>query len=145
MERACLSTTDGWWSYEICYGQHVTQFHQSAGTPEREDPSSLGAFVSSSVTGPMSVTQVFESGAICDLTGKPRESLVVYTCQAGSHEQITSISEGSPCSYRIQVRCGRDTPPTPSAPSVPFAHPSGHGTMTYPHSHSAPDKPRHAL
>lgn len=103
MKGACLAATHGWWSYEICYGKEVKQFHIDAKLG-RKDTSSLGTFASTSVTGPTSVSESFELGTACDETGKFREAVVVYTCQAGSHEQVTSIVESSLCVYKIQVR-----------------------------------------
>ena len=82
MKGACLATTNGWWSYEICFGTEVKQFHLvSDGV--RQDETSLGVFVDSTTSGDTAVTQRFEGGTICDLTGKPRETAVTYSCQPG--------------------------------------------------------------
>jgi len=38
LKKLCLSRHDGWWSYELCYGRHVRQFHLEQGTDEKGKP-----------------------------------------------------------------------------------------------------------
>lgn len=49
------------------------------------------------------MTQSFQNGEICEVTGKPRETMVLFKCVPGSAEQITVLREVSTCVYEITV------------------------------------------
>ncbi|KAJ0388566.1 hypothetical protein P43SY_011539 [Pythium insidiosum] len=45
LEGKCVTAGSGWWTYEVCYGKEVRQFHEE---PDGSRPSdwSMGAYVS---------------------------------------------------------------------------------------------------
>lgn len=106
LKDACLATTAGWWSYEICFGKSVKQFHLLPdGT--KKDETLLGEWNGSTPSVPTAqFTEMFDSGSICDLTGEPREASVVYSCQLGSAEIVHKVLEPATCVYRIHVVTG---------------------------------------
>lgn len=95
-ENKCFLRTDDWWTYEFCYGQYVVQKHI---IPKNRHPYEgevevsfvLGLFDrnadllrrrnASDVSYPdAAFTQLFTNGTECDMTGKPRRTLVKYLC-----------------------------------------------------------------
>jgi Glucosidase II beta subunit-like protein len=106
LEGVCSQIHLGWWSYEWCYDQSVTQFHIHVETGssglELRDVTSLGKFekrkftVDLSVDNPQllpavnkyaedepelsRVTDTYSGGDVCDATGKPRATQVQYFC-----------------------------------------------------------------
>ena len=45
----------------------------------------------------------YDSGTVCDLTGKPRQTQVRYVCHAGGRHEVVSFQETSSCQYVIVV------------------------------------------
>uniref|UniRef100_A0AC35TIB7 MRH domain-containing protein n=1 Tax=Rhabditophanes sp. KR3021 TaxID=114890 RepID=A0AC35TIB7_9BILA len=118
-EKICSVLLDIYWAYQVCHGRQITQFHQDAKGGERKE-FSLGSIVfqtpkeqSFDITNPPSKfindrEQVYypiayHSGAICDLTGKPRNTTVLYICAPGMKHMIISQQEVTSCQYEIVV------------------------------------------
>lgn len=106
LEGVCSQIHLGWWSYEWCYDQSVTQFHihVESGTSglELRDVTSLGKFTKRKYTVDLSVdnpellpavnkyaeeepelsrvVDQFADGDLCDATGQPRRTKVQYFC-----------------------------------------------------------------
>jgi hypothetical protein len=106
LEGVCSQIHLGWWSYEWCYDQSVTQFHihvdSASSGLELRDVTSLGKFskrkydVDLNVDNPdlspavnkyaegepelSRVTDTYSDGDICDSTGQPRRTTVKYFC-----------------------------------------------------------------
>lgn len=92
----CAQIHQGWWSYEWCYGEKVTQFHvdvKNVAAGEQsvtvQDLTILGEFsgrqevisdgAEDNEIKPMMVDS-FVGGDTCSETGQPRETEVVYSC-----------------------------------------------------------------
>ncbi|CAH0477808.1 unnamed protein product [Peronospora belbahrii] len=109
LEGQCLTTVISWWTYEVCYGQEVRQYHEES-DGSRSGEWSMGVFVperrktdaDADATG---VVQRFAGGQHCDENGKLRSTIVVYTCcQSRPNEvMIEKVGEPSLCKYLIRV------------------------------------------
>jgi len=108
LQETCIYRWEGWWTYEFCYGKHVRQFHQE------QDGSVPAQFLLGQDLGTTSgvpssdfYSEEYESGSICDLTGKHRTCEVRFYCSSqGDVSVFTSIKEPSSCNYIIRI----DTP-----------------------------------
>ncbi|XP_050036580.1 endoplasmic reticulum lectin 1 [Dermacentor andersoni] len=113
----CLTGGAGWWKYEFCYGQRVSQFHEEKGKertsillgiwdhqahltwldqhPERKPGRT-----------PRYLTHFYGSGDTCDLTGKPRTVEVLLKCRQAKGN-LDSVSlyllEPRTCEYILGV------------------------------------------
>ncbi|KAJ7321731.1 Endoplasmic reticulum lectin 1 [Desmophyllum pertusum] len=111
-EYCLVGGGSSWWKYELCYGRHVTQFHEEENGPRTNIL--LGKWVKeahiswkkdkwSDKTG---YTDHFYSGGdTCGLTGKPRTVQVRLKCKESSHLQefALSLTEPSTCEYVLRV------------------------------------------
>ncbi|GLD93153.1 hypothetical protein PINS_up001745 [Pythium insidiosum] len=113
LDGKCVTAGSGWWTYEVCYGKEVRQFHEE---PDGSRPSdwSMGAYASddrhpddTSATPLLSsdVVQFFTGGQHCDENGELRNSKVVYTCCASNPKSLSieNVEEPSLCSYKLTV------------------------------------------
>lgn len=124
----CLHRIETYWSYEICHGQHVLQYHE-----ERE-----GKFINSeeyylgrwTAADTEQTTQklrekhkagikydsmkidninypyfemVMTGGTLCDITNTPRVTVIRYVCYTHSMGVIYSIKETSSCNYEAII------------------------------------------
>ncbi|GMT28717.1 hypothetical protein PFISCL1PPCAC_20014, partial [Pristionchus fissidentatus] len=112
----CSQRNDPFWSYEICHGKYVRQFHSSK---DQKLSFYLGNFHANfiSLTNKLSnddkikvngeelpyLPVLYSQGTTCDLTGQPRRTRVMYVCYATPHEVIESITEVSTCNYDVVV------------------------------------------
>eukprot|EP01112_Ceratiomyxa_fruticulosa_P015300 TRINITY_DN4477_c0_g2_i2.p1 TRINITY_DN4477_c0_g2~~TRINITY_DN4477_c0_g2_i2.p1 ORF type:complete len:214 (+),score=29.69 TRINITY_DN4477_c0_g2_i2:290-931(+) len=97
LEDTCLYRMTGWWTYELCHGRYINQFH--AEKDDRIVENSLGKLLDVSYIAKSGILKNFkagqvdgashskpyfsvtyEDGAVCDLTGLPRTSEVRYFC-----------------------------------------------------------------
>ncbi|KAK9795963.1 hypothetical protein WJX73_009024 [Symbiochloris irregularis] len=116
LKTTCLFRQEDWWTYEICPGQHVRQFHQH--NQELQSQYDLGKFDSNATdldriwegdSGPVEasyVEEVFDNGEACDLTQAPRSARVRYSCSP-SREGIQAILEPATCKYLFLVATPR--------------------------------------
>ncbi|CAG9463827.1 unnamed protein product [Pedinophyceae sp. YPF-701] len=113
----CLHRTEGWWTYEVCHGQHVAQYHEENGHRVQEftlgrspGPPNVRVVRSDRIAGVDTdgvdmVTVEYSRGDMCDITRLPRRTAVVFHCagDAASATIIESVSEPSTCNYEIRV------------------------------------------
>lgn len=115
----CLTGGAGWWRYEFCYGQRVSQFHEEKGRerttillgtwdrqrhirwlqdhPERRPKKG---------TRPKYLSHFYAAGDPCDVTGKPRTVEVRLKCrQVKGHPDSVSLYllEPQTCEYILGV------------------------------------------
>ncbi|VUZ47195.1 unnamed protein product [Hymenolepis diminuta] len=108
----CLTWFHGWWTYKVCIGQEVTQYHDEHGAitlssslglfskdydwsiAEQSDPQVSGRYHS----------QFYDHGSICDVTGKPRSTELRYVCNfMAANPVITELAEIATCSYVLTI------------------------------------------
>lgn len=115
----CLTKTRNWWTYELCYGKSIKQFHVENGKPEGaiiflglfdydfdwNNETNLEQF---NKTGQQKYhSQVYSHGSKCDITGVPRRAEVRYFCDEDSTDYIESVEEPETCSYVFTVHTSR--------------------------------------
>eukprot|EP00842_Homolaphlyctis_polyrhiza_P006435 jgi/Hompol1/6793/HPOL_005092-RA len=118
--------TGGYWTYELCQGRHVRQFHLPAEKDNR--PLKPGAAPTTYLLGRASppasasdhsdatikqdtselgaaayLEEIWRGGTDCDVTGLPRETTVQYFCSATLDSHIASLRETSSCKYLVVV------------------------------------------
>jgi len=106
LSGACVSSTSDYWTYELCFGQHLRQFHAS-------DIYMLGRGVAvptagTTTGGPPAL--VMEGGDMCAALNpaKPRSVKLNLACKRNAvTPQLTAISETSTCAYEAQVATNR--------------------------------------
>jgi hypothetical protein len=134
----CAELTQGFWTYEVCHGREVRQFHMDmqakakaqqlrsqgklAPNVPREPDWSLGKFDESNTQQRLVppreagaryfTSHFFKNGQMCDETGSSRKTEVQYLCCDGADNAIINVEEPAQCKYRIQVclqrACGGD-------------------------------------
>lgn len=115
----CLTKTRNWWTYELCYGKSIKQFHIENGKPEGA-VIDLGFYESDfdwnnetnleqfNKTGLQKYhSQFYNHGSSCDITGVPRKAEVRYYCDEDSTDYILSVEEPETCSYVFTVHTSR--------------------------------------
>eukprot|EP00053_Salpingoeca_punica_P012229 m.109487 g.109487 ORF g.109487 m.109487 type:complete len:524 (+) comp15893_c0_seq1:223-1794(+) len=106
LNETCLQYHAGWWSYEVCRGRHVLQYHQSKSPTDSSVEQLLGVFNSqttATMEGGMLVEHVF-GGEVCDKTQQPRDVMVQYMCGEERGFTINQVAERELCRYRVVVR-----------------------------------------
>uniref|UniRef100_A0A0R3RJI1 Endoplasmic reticulum lectin 1 n=1 Tax=Elaeophora elaphi TaxID=1147741 RepID=A0A0R3RJI1_9BILA len=121
--RVCSYWLDIYWTYELCHGRYVMQYHDNRET-QRNARSEyyLGNYgreqsklddknfdemnppkrkIDNKVQPYYPVT--YRQGTVCDLTGKPRNTIVIYACDPDARDQIYSFAETASCTYEMVV------------------------------------------
>eukprot|EP00045_Choanoeca_perplexa_P015416 m.193511 g.193511 ORF g.193511 m.193511 type:complete len:277 (+) comp16980_c0_seq26:142-972(+) len=125
--ETCFTNHRGYWSYEVCVGRYVRQYHQDKGKVEAQnwlgrrivanairDAADLKA-VQATMHGfdrdallqssPRGVTQEFKHGSPCGSVAVARSSKVTFHCLAGEDIKTSqmSVEEDEACHYTITV------------------------------------------
>lgn len=123
--RTCVKRTEGWWTYEFCFGRSIRQYHRdNEGTITAEF--SLGTFDAGkndalSATGRALVmehidathdvarpafVELYDHGTHCKEFDHytPRRAKVYYYCShGGASHHILAVKETQTCAYAIKV------------------------------------------
>ncbi|MFH4977306.1 hypothetical protein AB6A40_004015 [Gnathostoma spinigerum] len=113
----CIRKNFGWWTYKLCHGQRIEQYHLGDNGEIVGDIISLGIFQGNyslpdfvpKENQPFFFEERFENGTLCELTGRPRKSLVKYFCDqllSSTDAYLDSVEERSSCEYILNVRTG---------------------------------------
>ncbi|XP_057304482.1 endoplasmic reticulum lectin 1-like isoform X1 [Hydractinia symbiolongicarpus] len=129
--KRCTYRLEPYWTYELCHGQRITQFHEekdSNGLLQRNE-FNLGTMTIAEVKEllyPVVPLRTPEeerkvplrkidnkdtpyysiemgNGTPCDLNRKPRKTTVLYICHPTSNNEIMSIKEVTTCEYEAIV------------------------------------------
>merc|ERR1711916_48882 len=127
LEGRCLLYEYGWWRYELCFGSHIRQWHdkdqdfklgifnqaESEAAQVAEVESHLDSLVvrqldpdtaPAEAWKPSYLTQIYDSGTVCDLTGLPRQTELLFTCKPSvPGAALVQIEELRTCVYRIRI------------------------------------------
>lgn len=111
----CGVHVSGWWTYEVCFSKEIRQFHKNADNSldefnlgklrlNKENEPVLKYEVKDSLKfGRRVISQIFSQGTECDVTGKRRETEVIYKCQENSFLEVASVEESVSCGYIVVV------------------------------------------
>ena len=108
-DSSCISYVDGWWTYRICLGRDIRQFHVDDGRHIDEtlpDVIVLGRFDTDvDATNYDALTERYIEGTPCQVgSSKPRSTTVSYVCSdQHSLPHVLSIFEVASCEYTIAV------------------------------------------
>lgn len=126
-KKLCAYRLDPYWTYELCHGMHIRQYHDSkvAGKKATLQQYFLGYYHSdhqdtvTTADGKQMIKIHFKiienkktpmlpvrysDGTPCDISSnKPRETIVHYVCDERGNDGILSFEEISTCSYEIVI------------------------------------------
>ncbi|KAL7635066.1 UNVERIFIED_CONTAM: hypothetical protein RMT77_014051 [Armadillidium vulgare] len=128
--KVCTLRLESFWTYELCHGQWIKQYHEgreelgqrfqdySLGRTSLEEliekSNELDELLSTNpkievpqtklegVTMPYFAVS-YSDGTLCDLTGNPRVTRVLYVCYEEGRHSVYSIKETFTCEYEIIV------------------------------------------
>ncbi|CAK4983902.1 unnamed protein product [Aphanomyces euteiches] len=121
---SCIRRTEGWWTYELCIGDRMSQFHReqngeltaefSLGTYNadanlasiKSRKSIVSEFLDDTYDKPQpAFEEVYEGGTPCDEVGRKRWTRVLMFCPTLKKQTpyIISIQESATCSYLLKV------------------------------------------
>jgi hypothetical protein len=117
LQGECFSKTDGWWTYQVCVGQHATQFHATEGGGE-EAKLYLGHYASdanaANATDAQPYTQHFTHGSFCELVGRPRTANATFRCREDAADELGLVYEYGSCNYQLTIYTQLMCPPPPA-------------------------------
>ncbi|KAJ2950200.1 hypothetical protein O0L34_g11561 [Tuta absoluta] len=127
-QKICSYRLESYWSYEVCHGRYIRQYHEERdGKQVKTQEYYLGhwkiekqmkfeadAAAAQEAKEPLKtikvegmplpyVEMVMDEGTICDLSGKPRITRVLYVCYTHGKHEVYSFKETSTCEYEIII------------------------------------------
>ena len=104
----CVQLTHEYWTYELCFGRRVRQFHKSAGGSEDEQIS-LGRYVAPKGAGHHGLLlQRYKGGDACASGTNRRSVEAKLVCADGSSDvSLVEASEPHTCHYLLIVHVPR--------------------------------------
>lgn len=130
-KQSCNLRLEPYWTYELCHGRHIKQYREeregknsnllefSLGIITKEGLAALSKQAEASpqeipVNANIPTTKIegldtpyfmvnYTDGTVCDLTGRPRTSHVLFVCYEEGRHDIYSIKETYSCEYEIVV------------------------------------------
>ncbi|KAF1329739.1 Protein os-9, partial [Globisporangium splendens] len=122
--KTCIKRSEGWWTYEFCFGRGIRQYHRdsegritaefSLGTFDAVKNAELaegGALVTERIDATHDVSrpaylELYDQGTHCKEFDRftPRKAKVYYYCnEGGSNHFILSVKETQTCVYAIKI------------------------------------------
>uniref|UniRef100_A0A3Q0SS38 Endoplasmic reticulum lectin n=1 Tax=Amphilophus citrinellus TaxID=61819 RepID=A0A3Q0SS38_AMPCI len=112
---SCSYRIESYWTYEVCHGKHVRQYHEEKETSQKISVQEyfLGNMVQKSHSVPTKniegqLTPYFSvemgNGTPCLLKQNyPRSTSVLYVCHPEAKHEILSVAEVTTCEYEVVV------------------------------------------
>ena len=123
-QKYCSYRIETFWTYEICHGHHIRQFHEDLRNKDNNQEYFLGKFNMPDMEKyekeyelmgrgkKLPSVNVFDftmpyvsvnmtDGTLCDLSQKKRVAKVLYVCVEESLHDLYSIKETSTCEYEV--------------------------------------------
>ncbi|CAB3407131.1 unnamed protein product [Caenorhabditis bovis] len=121
-DNICSYLIDVYWTYEVCHGKYVSQYHEdrALNSAERQE-FYLGSWHFDYTSRKSSLemnnppkkrienedypyySESYTKGTTCDITGKPRTTDVIYICVENIQHKILSVTEVSSCHYEVLI------------------------------------------
>uniref|UniRef100_K3WA16 MRH domain-containing protein n=1 Tax=Globisporangium ultimum (strain ATCC 200006 / CBS 805.95 / DAOM BR144) TaxID=431595 RepID=K3WA16_GLOUD len=122
--KTCIKRSEGWWTYEFCFGRGIRQYHRdsegritaefSLGTFDAVKNAELaegGALVTEHIDATHDVSrpaylELYDQGTHCKEFDRftPRKAKVYYYCnEGGSNHFILGVKETQTCVYSIKI------------------------------------------
>ncbi|XP_042242471.1 endoplasmic reticulum lectin 1-like [Homarus americanus] len=129
-KESCVLRLESYWTYELCHGAHIKQYREEReGKTARVQEYTLGLFsldylpdlirkleqqLKEHPHAIIPTTKIegvnmpyfklnYTGGTVCDLTGRPRVSHILFVCYEEGRHDIYSIKETYTCEYEIIV------------------------------------------
>lgn len=129
-KQTCNLWLESYWTYELCHGIHLKQYREEreGKSPRRQEyilgilsmeelriaEAKLDEDLRANPNPVIPTTKIegmdmpyfminYTDGTICDLTGKPRVSHILFVCYEKGRHDIHSIKETFTCEYEIVV------------------------------------------
>jgi len=121
LDKNCIKANQGWWTYELCYGKRVRQYHEERTRNKKtslvetkitvdytlgkaKKPQKLSLQTFSGKKGSNYVEETYDQGTLCDITEEPRMITVRYKCMIDSKVvTVKPPDEVSSCIYTMDV------------------------------------------
>ncbi|XP_040571584.1 uncharacterized protein [Lepeophtheirus salmonis] len=126
-DHPCLKRAEGYWVYELCYGQYIKQYHTENNEPAGDilflgnydfEYSEKEQYKNKLLRH---FSQYYINGSVCEDLGTPRKAEVRYVCDPATPSEImTNVEEPALCEYVLTVKTSRTCSlpqmrPTPKA------------------------------
>ncbi|KAL0831551.1 hypothetical protein ABMA28_002342 [Loxostege sticticalis] len=127
-QKICSYRLESYWSYEVCHGRYIRQYHEEREgkqvktqeyylghwSPEKQTKleAEIQALQETKATPKTTkvegltlpyVEMAMDDGTVCDLSGKPRMTKVLYVCYAHGKHEVYSFKETATCEYEIII------------------------------------------
>jgi len=126
-QQPCTHRLDHYWTYELCHGKSLKQYHEErdGGNKVKKTEYSLGTYSKEQFYADKEALKLSEpkkprkkrvesmnmpyyelvmtGGTLCDLSGLPRKTRVLYVCYPSGHHEVFSLEETSTCEYEVLV------------------------------------------
>jgi len=99
----CVYRLEGWWTYEVCFGKHVRQYHVEKEKQSMEFFLGRAPVMSLSQQSEDGYAEIMKDGTVCDLTMAARTVEIRYACAPDSPTLMQSVKESSSCNYVILI------------------------------------------
>jgi hypothetical protein len=121
LNNSCLEHVEGWWTYEVCLGMRVRQFHSEGGGRSVQD-SVIGVYdwaageqlargLPEGGEGAPAIVQRYTHGTPCGIRdGVPREAVVRFECTPGAAGSGSGGGEGGIVAHTISLVSIREAP-----------------------------------
>lgn len=97
----CLEKAKGFWTYQVCVGEGVQQFHYTSSHGVAEQTRARLGFYAATLDTVAPRSQRYTEGDMCKLNKVPRETTVHYIC--GQTDQLQRVEEPAPCVYELHA------------------------------------------
>uniref|UniRef100_A0A671QMM0 Endoplasmic reticulum lectin n=1 Tax=Sinocyclocheilus anshuiensis TaxID=1608454 RepID=A0A671QMM0_9TELE len=115
-QSSCSYRIESYWTYEVCHGKHVRQYHEDKETGQvkslvmmfavKEHARSLFIVPTKNIEGQLTPYYPVEMGhgTECSLKqNNPRCTTVLYVCHPEAKHEILTIAEVTTCQYEVVV------------------------------------------
>ena len=112
----CLKLIRGYWTYEICVGVEVTQYHSIVPGVDKSSVTSLGRLDAAATRAAAAGQQRYTHGDACEPSKQRREATATVSCASG-RDRLLEVNEPEPCHYELSLELKAACVPPPAPPA----------------------------